>query len=120
MWSPIGLAARDDSFDEEKKKWIWWDHTPVSKEGSINRSHDPCWLTKEDRDNEGVPAAGSSKFSLKVVGMIYFNCFNVSLSLKGSLRFRGMPELFTFTVTVAGKSARDHQSKRSIGSNLNL
>ena len=66
MWSPVGLAARDDSFDEEKKKWIFWDHTPVSKEGAINRSHDPCWLTKEDRDAEGVPAAGSSKFSLKV------------------------------------------------------
>ena len=66
MWSPIGLAARDGSFDEEKKGWIFWDHTPTSKTGAINRSHDPAWLTKEDRDAEGVPSAGSSKFSIKV------------------------------------------------------
>ena len=39
---------------------------PTSKTGAINRSHDPAWLTKEDRDTEGVPSAGSSKFSIKV------------------------------------------------------
>ena len=53
-------------FDEEKEGWIFWDHTPTSKTGAINRSHDPAWLTKEDRDTEGVPSAGSSKFSIKV------------------------------------------------------
>ena len=52
--------------DEEKEGWIFWDHTPTSKTGAINRSHDPAWLTKEDRDTEGVPSAGSSKFSIKV------------------------------------------------------
>ena len=65
-YSPIGLAARDWGFDEEKEGWIFWDHTPTSKTGAINRSHDPAWLTKEDRDTEGVPSAGSSKFSIKV------------------------------------------------------
>ena len=65
-YSPIGLAARDGGFDEEKEGWIFWDHTPTSKTGAINRSHDPAWLTKEDRDTEGVPSAGSSKFSIKV------------------------------------------------------
>ena len=65
-YSPIGLAARDGGFDEEKEGWIFWDHTPTSKTGAINRSHDPTWLTKEDRDTEGVPSAGSSKFSIKV------------------------------------------------------
>ena len=65
-YSPIGLAARDGGFDEEKEGWIFWDHTPASKTGAINRSHDPAWLTKEDRDTEGVPSAGSSKFSIKV------------------------------------------------------
>ena len=62
-YNPIGLAARGD---EEKEGWIFWDHTPTSKTGAINRSHDPAWLTKEDRDTEGVPSAGSSKFSIKV------------------------------------------------------
>ena len=66
MWSPIGISARDGRFDEEKKGWIFWDHTPTSKNRAINRSHDPAWLTKEDRDTEGVPSAGSSKFSIKV------------------------------------------------------
>ena len=65
-YSPIGLAARDEGVDEEKEGWIFWDHTPTSKTGAINRSHDPAWLTKEDRDTEGVPSAGSSKFSIKV------------------------------------------------------
>ena len=65
-YSPIGLAARDGGFDEEKEGWIFWDHTPTSKTEAINRSHDPAWLTKEDRDTEGVPSAGSSKFSIKV------------------------------------------------------
>lgn len=64
--TPTGLAARDGGFDEEKEGWIFWDHTPTSKTGAINRSHDPAWLTKEDRDTEGVPSAGSSKFSIKV------------------------------------------------------
>ena len=44
-YSPIGLAARDGRFDEEKEGWIFWDHTPTSKTGAINRSHDPEWLT---------------------------------------------------------------------------
>ena len=66
-YSLIGLAAaRDGVFDEEKEGWIFWDHTPTSKTGAINRSHDPAWLTKEDRDTEGVPSAGSSKFSINV------------------------------------------------------
>lgn len=60
-YSPIGLPARD----EEKEGWIFLDHTST-KTGAINRSHDPAWLTKEDRDTEGVPSAGSSKFSIKV------------------------------------------------------
>ena len=63
---PIGLAARDGGFDEEKEGWIFWDHTPTSKTGAINRSHDPSWLTKEDRNTECVPSTGSSKFSIKV------------------------------------------------------
>ena len=65
-YSPIGLAARDGGFDEEKEGWIFWDHTPTSKTGAINRSHDPAWLTKEDRDTESVLSAGSSKSSIKV------------------------------------------------------
>ena len=65
-YSPIGLAARDGGFDEENEGWIFWDHTPSSKTGGLNRRHDPAWLTKEDRDTEGVPSAGSSKFSIKV------------------------------------------------------
>ena len=40
-YSPIGLAARDGGVDEEKEGWIFWDHTPTSKTGAINRSHDP-------------------------------------------------------------------------------
>ena len=64
--SPNGLAARDGGFDEEKEGWIFWDHTPTSKIEAINRSHDPAWLTKEDRDTEDVPSAGFSKFSIKV------------------------------------------------------
>ena len=38
-YSPIGLAARDGKFDEEKEGCIFWDHTPTSKTGAINRSH---------------------------------------------------------------------------------
>ena len=52
--------------DEEKEGWIFWDHTPTSKTRAINRSLDPAWLKKEDRDTEGVPSAGSSKFSINV------------------------------------------------------
>ena len=59
------LQLEVGGFDEEKG-WIFWDHTPTCKTGAINRSHDPTWLTKEDRDTEGVPSAGSSKFSIKV------------------------------------------------------
>ena len=40
-YSPIGLAARDGGGDEEKEGWIFWDHTPTSKTGAINRSHSP-------------------------------------------------------------------------------
>ena len=65
-YSPISLAVRDGRFDEEKEGRIFRDHTLTSKTGAINRSHDPAWLTKEDRDTEGVPSAGSSKFSIKV------------------------------------------------------
>ena len=65
-YSPIGLAARDGGFDEEKEGWIFWDHNPTFTTGAINRNHDPAWLTKEDRDTESVPSAGSSKFSFKV------------------------------------------------------
>ena len=50
----------------EKEGWIFWDHTPTSKTGAINRGHGPAWLTKEDRDTEGVPSAGSLQFSIKV------------------------------------------------------
>ena len=28
-YSPIGLAARDGGFDEEKEGWIFWDDTPT-------------------------------------------------------------------------------------------
>ena len=63
-YNPIGIAARDGGVDEEKEVLIFWNHTPTSKTGAINRS--PAWLTKEDRDTEGVPPAGSSKFSIKV------------------------------------------------------
>ena len=31
-YSPIGLAARDGGFDEEKEGWIFWDHTPPPKQ----------------------------------------------------------------------------------------
>ena len=62
-YSPICLAARNGGFGEEKEGWIFWDHTPTSKTGGINRSHDPAWLTKEDRDTDGVPSAGSSKLN---------------------------------------------------------
>ena len=63
-YSPIGLAAaRDGGVDEEQEGWICWDRTPTSKTGAINRSHDPTWLTKEDRDTEGVPSKASSKLS---------------------------------------------------------
>ena len=72
-YGTIGLAARDGGFDEEKEGWIFWDHTPTSKTAAINRSHDPAWLTKEDRDTEGVPSAGSSKFPIKV----YCHCDKV-------------------------------------------
>ena len=65
-YSPIGLAARDGEFDEENECWIFWDLTFTSKTGAINRSHDPTWLTKEDRDTEGVPSAGSSKYLIKI------------------------------------------------------
>ena len=53
-YSLIGLAARDGWFDEEKEGWIFWDHTPTFITGAINRSHDPAWSTKEDRNTEGV------------------------------------------------------------------
>ena len=99
-WSPVGLAARDGRFDEEKKKWIFWDHTPTSKTGAVNRSHDPCWRNKEDRDTEGVPAAGSSKFSLKVKH--HFG-FNISLSHRLLQLSPGMRVQFIFIASDEGK-----------------
>ena len=57
-YSPIDPAARDRGVYEEKEGWIFWDHTPTSKTGAINRSYDPSWLTKEDRDTEGVAKIG--------------------------------------------------------------
>ena len=53
-YSPIG------GLDEEKEGWTFWDHTPTFKTRAMNRRHDPAWLTKEDRDIEGVPSVGSS------------------------------------------------------------
>ena len=64
-YSPIGLAARDGGL-MQRKVGSFGIITPTSKTGAINRSHDPAWLTKEDRDTEGVPSVGSSKFSIKV------------------------------------------------------
>ena len=78
-YSPIGLAARDGGFDEEKEGWIF------------------SWLTKEDRDTEGVPSAGSSKFSIKVY------CHRdpdnrLTLSHKHLLQSHGMSVQFIYIV----------------------
>ena len=97
-WSAIGLAARDGRFDEEKKKWIFWDH-------------DSCWRNKEDRDTEGVPATRSSKFSLKVNH--YFG-FKIS-SRRWLLQLSpGMCVQFIFTVSDAGKRGLEPILKKNI------
>ena len=41
------------------------DHTPTTKNGIVNSSHDPYWLTPEDKKKEGVPSSGSSKYAVK-------------------------------------------------------
>ena len=62
---PISKLVASGKWDQEKRTIAWGDHTPASKTGAVNRSHDPCWLNLEDKKKNGVPSAGSSKYSCK-------------------------------------------------------
>ena len=66
-YSPIGLAARDGGLMKRKKVGSFGIIPPPPKqEQSIEVMTLYGFNTKEDRDTEGVPSAGSSKFSIKV------------------------------------------------------
>ena len=65
MYGPIAQLVRSGQWDEKKHTLAFVDHTPTSKNGAVNSSHDPCWLTPEDKNSEGVPSSGSSKYAVK-------------------------------------------------------
>ena len=62
---PIATLVESGNWDEEKHKIGFVDHTPTSKEGAVNSSHDPHWCTPEDKKKEGIPSAGASKYGVK-------------------------------------------------------
>ena len=65
MYGPIAQLVRSGQWDEKKHTLAFVDHTPTSKNGAMNSSHDPCWFTPEDKNSEGVPPNGSSKYAVK-------------------------------------------------------
>ena len=56
---------KSGQWEEKKHTLAFVDHTPTSKNGVINSSHDPCWRTPEDKKKEGIPSSGSSKYAVK-------------------------------------------------------
>ena len=62
---PVAQLVASGKWEEEKHTIAFLDHTPTSLNGVVNSSHDPCWLTPEDKKKDGVPSAGSSKYSVK-------------------------------------------------------
>ena len=62
---PVAQLVLNGEWEEKKHTLAWVDHTPTSKNGVINSSHDPCWLTPGDKKKDGVPSGGSSKYAVK-------------------------------------------------------
>ena len=65
MFGPIAQLVQKGEWEEKKHTIAFVDHTPTSKNGVINSSHDPCWRTPEDKKSEGLPSGGSSKYAVK-------------------------------------------------------
>ena len=66
MFGPIAQLVQKGEWEEKKHTIAFVDHTPTSKNGVINSSHDPCWRTPEDKKSEGLPSGGSSKYAVKL------------------------------------------------------
>ena len=62
---PVAQLTKAGTWEEKKQTIGYLNHTPTSKEEVINRSHDPCWRTPEDKKKDGILSAGSSKYSIK-------------------------------------------------------
>ena len=62
---PVAQLIENGQWEAKKHTIAWIDHTPTSKTGSVNSSHDPHWCTPEDKKKEGIPSAGSSKYGVK-------------------------------------------------------
>lgn len=62
---PVAKLIASGQWEQKKHTIAWIDHTPTSKTGAVNSSHDPYWCTPEDKKEEGVPSGGSSKYGVK-------------------------------------------------------
>ena len=62
---PVAQLVLKSEWEEKMHTLAWVDHTPTSKNGVVNSSHDQCWLTPGDEKKEGVPSGGSSKYAVK-------------------------------------------------------
>ena len=62
---PVAQLMKSGQWEAKKHTIAWIDHTPTSKTGCVNSSHDPYWCTPEEKKKEGIPSAGSSKYGVK-------------------------------------------------------
>ena len=62
---PIAQSIANGTWEQDKVTFGFGDHTPASKTGAVNSTHDPCWRTREDKQKEGIPSGGSSKYGVK-------------------------------------------------------
>ena len=62
---PITRRVKAGTWEETKDEVGFGDHTPASKTGAINSTHNPSWLTRADKKDKGVESGGSSKYGVK-------------------------------------------------------
>ena len=51
---PIAKVIDSGKWDKRKHEFGFGDHTPASKTGAVNSTHDPSWLTREDKKKNGL------------------------------------------------------------------
>ena len=62
---PIALRVKAGTWETTNHEVGFGDHTPASKTGAINSTHNPSWLTLADKKKNGVESGGSSKYDVK-------------------------------------------------------
>jgi len=76
---PVAQMMKKGEWEAKKHTIAWIDHTPTSKTGAVNSSHDPYWCTPEEKKKEGIPSAGSSKYGVKPQVFLLASLSNATL-----------------------------------------